>query len=184
MHPPSRARRILKWTGVGLSLIILAAWIASLWWQAIFVLPGDRVFSVTTTGGTVLGIADGDARKIFKGGILAHGWYGFGLDWPEPFIREPIEDIHASAIKMPFWPMLLFTAIPTAWLWHRDRRLFSSPPDHLFCRGCGYDLTGNLSGVCPECGDKVHTPAVLADRECGEKTAMANSESKPRSLGG
>ncbi|HOJ54604.1 MAG TPA: hypothetical protein PK184_09890 [Phycisphaerae bacterium] len=20
------------------------------------------------------------------------------------------------------------------------------------CRGCGYDLTGNVSGVCPECG--------------------------------
>src|SRR5262249_30991088 len=24
-----------------------------------------------------------------------------------------------------------------------------------FCRQCGYDLTGNVSGVCPECGDKV-----------------------------
>ncbi|MHC4066868.1 MAG: hypothetical protein ACYSUI_20520 [Planctomycetota bacterium] len=21
-----------------------------------------------------------------------------------------------------------------------------------FCQGCGYDLTGNVSGVCPECG--------------------------------
>ncbi len=23
------------------------------------------------------------------------------------------------------------------------------------CRGCGYDLTGNVSGVCPECGTPV-----------------------------
>lgn len=24
-----------------------------------------------------------------------------------------------------------------------------------FCAGCGYDLTGNVSGVCPECGTRV-----------------------------
>jgi hypothetical protein len=23
------------------------------------------------------------------------------------------------------------------------------------CRQCGYDLTGNVSGVCPECGQKI-----------------------------
>ena len=23
------------------------------------------------------------------------------------------------------------------------------------CQSCGYDLTGNVSGVCPECGNKV-----------------------------
>jgi rubrerythrin len=24
--------------------------------------------------------------------------------------------------------------------------------DGIHCPGCGYNLTGNLSGVCPECG--------------------------------
>jgi hypothetical protein len=28
-------------------------------------------------------------------------------------------------------------------------------PDH--CQRCDYDLTGNVSGVCPECGTKVTT---------------------------
>jgi len=23
------------------------------------------------------------------------------------------------------------------------------------CRGCGYDLTGNASGICPECGESI-----------------------------
>lgn len=27
------------------------------------------------------------------------------------------------------------------------------PPDHC-CQHCGYDLTGNVSGVCPECGTR------------------------------
>ncbi|MDB5356511.1 MAG: hypothetical protein JWN24_2964 [Phycisphaerales bacterium] len=27
------------------------------------------------------------------------------------------------------------------------------PPGH--CLACGYDLTGNVSGTCPECGRKV-----------------------------
>ncbi len=35
------------------------------------------------------------------------------------------------------------------------------------CAACGYDLTGNESGVCPECGEDVHANALrypLADR--------------------
>ena len=27
--------------------------------------------------------------------------------------------------------------------------------DERYCIQCGYDLTGNVSGVCPECGEKV-----------------------------
>jgi predicted RNA-binding Zn-ribbon protein involved in translation (DUF1610 family) len=27
-----------------------------------------------------------------------------------------------------------------------------------FCQECGYNLTGNVSGVCPECGTKIERP--------------------------
>ena len=40
--------------------------------------------------------------------------------------------------------------------WHRRRQ---PPPGH--CQKCGYDLTGNVSGVCPECG----TPIKARSRE-------------------
>ena len=53
--------------------------------------------------------------------------------------------------SMPLIPPLLVLIIPTAYLWWRDRRRI--PPGH--CQKCGYDLTGNVSGVCPECGSKV-----------------------------
>jgi hypothetical protein len=44
----------------------------------------------------------------------------------------------------------LGVALPTAYLFWRDRRY---PRGH--CQTCGYDLTGNTSGVCPECGELV-----------------------------
>lgn len=49
--------------------------------------------------------------------------------------------------KLPLWVPFVIVGIPTAALWRRDRRF---PAGH--CQSCGYDLTGNKSGVCPECG--------------------------------
>ena len=37
----------------------------------------------------------------------------------------------------------------------RERRPFY-PPGH--CQKCGYNLIGNVSGVCPECGTKIEQP--------------------------
>jgi hypothetical protein len=54
-----------------------------------------------------------------------------------------------NAWVLPFWALLVAGAILSAWLWWRDRR---PPPGH--CQSCGYDLTGNASGVCPECGEE------------------------------
>ncbi|MDM8007035.1 MAG: hypothetical protein QUV05_12925 [Phycisphaerae bacterium] len=32
--------------------------------------------------------------------------------------------------------------------------------DAFGCRRCGYNLTGNVSGVCPECGEKIQADEV------------------------
>jgi hypothetical protein len=53
-----------------------------------------------------------------------------------------------TTVWVPIWTPLLLVALPTAFLWWRDRRRI--PPDH--CQKCGYNLTGNVSGICPECG--------------------------------
>jgi len=58
-------------------------------------------------------------------------------------------------IWAPLWPFALATsAPPAAWCAVRLRRRRNKKRQALrgHCRGCGYDLTGNVSGVCPECG--------------------------------
>lgn len=40
-------------------------------------------------------------------------------------------------------------------LFHTDPELLERPPIRPVCRSCNYDLRGNTSGVCPECGWKL-----------------------------
>lgn len=51
---------------------------------------------------------------------------------------------------VPFWLLSCAFFLPTFWL--RRRRMRRRPPGA--CPACGYDLTGNVSGRCPECGAK------------------------------
>ena len=54
----------------------------------------------------------------------------------------------SSILIVPLWLPLLLVAIPTTILWYLDFRRF--PPGH--CPSCNYNLTGNTSGICAECG--------------------------------
>ena len=70
---------------------------------------------------------------------------GFGLLWttaPQWRFRE---------VDFPLWPIAVAGAIVPmrAYLRRRQSRWAG------LCRVCHYDLTGNASGVCPECGTAV-----------------------------
>jgi hypothetical protein len=54
-------------------------------------------------------------------------------------------------LAVPHWlPAALLGVMPAVWL-NRFRKTRRVRRPGL-CRTCGYDLTGNASGVCPECG--------------------------------
>jgi hypothetical protein len=57
--------------------------------------------------------------------------------------------IEVTQVAIPAWaPAAASAVLPAAAGARRVRRR----PSAGRCRSCGYDLTGNVSGVCPECG--------------------------------
>ena len=66
--------------------------------------------------------------------------------------RLPTYRHRIYSFSMPFWCLLTLAAIPTAVLWHRDRRTVKPG----CCLTCGYDLRASKK-TCPECGTDVAT---------------------------
>ena len=65
--------------------------------------------------------------------------------------------VTSRALVVPYWSVL---AVPLViWLaaWGTRRRFGAGR-----CATCGYDLTGNVSGICPECGTAVPRTAASA----------------------
>ena len=82
---------------------------------------------------------------------------GFDVFW-EPPLKQ---------ILLPAWAVAAPAAVPVAFWAIRAVRRRRRSRRHL-CRSCGYDLTGNVSGVCPECGISVKAaPVSEASRDAG-----------------
>jgi hypothetical protein len=112
-----------------------------------------------------------EGRSTPSGGIVGSGngkWittalthtettYGFGLahsDWSDPKWASQL------ALEFPMWfGTTVFAVLPLVWLLTRRRRRLSAGS----CARCGYDLTANASGTCPECGTVI--PAVANAKE-------------------
>ncbi len=137
MKERSRTRRVLKWLGLGLNLLLIAAFFVSL------------KFSVGVSYGGCSGAAGYGCIFLTAGGNPAPFMYRTrDLVRPEMWTKQPVFSTRWNrySLIMPIWIPLLAAAIVTVWLWRSDRKFKSG------CVECGYDLTGNISGVCPECG--------------------------------
>ena len=91
-------------------------------------------------------------------------------------------DAHGEQWVIPLWPVIVLSAIPTFVFvrhWSRFR------PRRGFCSTCFYDLRGNTSGVCPQCGTVVagKSPAAVAEGKIldmgGERPTLDYGTSKP-----
>ncbi len=89
-----------------------------------------------------------------RGGMLTIGMtslianpFGMGLS-----------EFSGGPYSIPLWIPFAALAAPTGMVCILGRR--RPKPGH--CRRCGYNLTGNTSGICPECGEPTATSAPTA----------------------
>jgi hypothetical protein len=74
----------------------------------------------------------------------------------ERWINTPWDGKWYGETSTPLWvPALVFLGIAVAA--RLAPRFLRKPGFAGLCLACGYDLTGNASGVCPECGTPLRT---------------------------
>jgi hypothetical protein len=140
----------IKWLSVASCVVILVATVASDWWQVGYCSIPSGLGCVVCGGG--IGVWSGEyltAVLGLNGGFWT--WRGhFGLNWV-----PRIERINGSRlIYMPLWMIALVPAVIALYCWRRERRR----PRYGHCQACGYNLTGNVTGRCPECGTVIGKP--------------------------
>ena len=141
MRRRSRLLRVAKWGGVVVCGLLIAVAVVNLRYTVICALPDGSGLS---TGSGLVAVA-------------WRYWDGAGVDlmrresdewrvWPPLNVHS---DSRGLIVGIAIWLPLLTIGIPTIVLWRLDRRPI---PGHC---PCGYNLTGNVSGTCPECGVEV-----------------------------
>lgn len=143
-----RKGKILKWSGLVLFLAMVAAWLPLNVWQCSY---STSIAKPDETGlplriGIILG--RNAASVYWEHGKDGTRWC-FLRTWNR--LSNLVSGETARSIQIPLWIPFLIVGAPTAVLWWRDRRRI---PPHC-CQRCSYDLTGNVSGICPECGTKI-----------------------------
>ena len=130
--PRRRLRTFTLWTGTLLCVLIAAAFVVSARW----------LVALDIRGGPCVYVQAGH----------------FGLAFDDLYVRAWHTQRHSAGlwwwrwalsphVVFPLWFAFIGVAGPTCVLgWSARRRIL---PGHC---PCGFDLTGNVSGACPECG--------------------------------
>jgi hypothetical protein len=158
-------RGILFNGAVVLSCLLMAASVA-LWLRARG--HSDHVFFRSDDVGYLIlsgesGIQLCRASMSFYGNLSGPGYewdhYGLGV---YRFFRK--DQVYLFWLRLPHWSLVLATSIlpaiagAAALQSRRPERKIMSP----LCRRCSYNLTGNISGVCPECGTRIPGRRVIS----------------------
>ncbi len=139
-------RKMVKWGGLAVCVLLAVAWVGSCWCVVRWDTPGGGL--IVLHGGRIaysqpvypLGIAAG-GRFTF---VLAEGpmqwWFRVSLRRANPLV------------PLPLWIPLLIVGGATAAAWRADARARRLARVGA-CPACGYDRRGlEVGRVCPECG--------------------------------
>lgn len=135
--------RVLRWLGFFAAMMMLVVWVVSVITRADYCCNTWRAAS----GAGGVGICW--RQNPWPGFRGLHIRYepDYRLLWLPGYVHRAT----MAAVSVPLWMLFLLVVLPTAYLFWSNRRHL--PPGH--CQRCGYNLTGNVSGTCPECGSAV-----------------------------
>lgn len=149
---PGRVRTAAKWVGLsacaGTVLASLISFTGSLAWVS----QGRRHALVMAEQNLMLWayVGEFDRARVDQVDWFSRQRYHGVWWWP---CRFPYGRINSAFfhVRVPLWMLLVGFGLPTAVLFWtgRPRRRVGH------CDNCGYDLTGNVSGRCPECGTTI-----------------------------
>ena len=138
----SRCKRFLKRVGVVAFVITLLGITVSLGvWSMIDIRSSSGVTVITLQDGCIhlfkMPFASDELElewRFFEPPSFASSW-----QWLATWEKS------RPYVIVPLYPFALVAALIAILCWHHF------PPGH--CQKCGYNLTGNVSGICPECGE-------------------------------
>jgi hypothetical protein len=153
-----RVRRVAKWAGLVVCLLIAAWWFLSYAWSVSCVDGGRALGRLLVSKGLIhlTFVSDAAAYEQHpspkrRGWRVDRTWrFDRAAWWPGlhsfPYVLSGTT-LTVHTVWIPMWMPAVAVALPTAWRFWRDRR---ARPGH--CK-CGYDLAGLAPGApCPECG--------------------------------
>lgn len=134
----------MQYGGLVASLLIVALWVFNAFCKITYLFRFSWV--AIERGRMTVGWHSGKPYR--SSGLRAQ----FKFEWPTLLTPEYHSIPSGAWVTVPLWiPLLTFAAVAfVAWRSHRNR-----PP--CVCLKCEYDLTGNVSGVCPECGESLRS---------------------------
>ena len=140
-----RHNRVARWVfrlGVAVCVLIVVATVASFWRSSYLSVAGWRI---GLDFGSVYVFADWvvpvSGWGVWSAGRASQDFHLWTVKWLIPGV---------TVRAYPTWMFLIVALIPTYLAWRKLRRPL---PGH--CQQCGYDLTGNVTGVCSECGETI-----------------------------
>jgi hypothetical protein len=134
-----RASWVLRWGGLAAVVVVLGAIALSVVWEVTLY---SRRVSIGVGGGAVGMLAPGS--KDFSACFVSLRADPLDIYFRPVLLRSPSGKV---ALRVPLWMPLLIVSAPTLLAWRRWR-----PAEDGVCTGCGYNLSGITTGVCPECG--------------------------------
>ncbi len=151
----SRVWSILKWGGTVLTVLLFVVWVVSAWWQVPLRQGGSR--GAYGVGAGQLLVTWPMRTQPPSGGMRVEAielrFSGFNWWFASSRLSVVVKGTTLHLVAVPIWTLALAAGVPSAWLWYRDRRRAPG-----LCITCSYDLRGNESGVCPECGSEAPVP--------------------------